>query len=54
MTNSPTAGMKTSKQPASTPGSESGKVIFQKAWNGGQPRSCAASSRVSSIFSSAE
>ena len=31
MTNSPTAGMKTRKQPAMTPGSDSGKVIFQKA-----------------------
>ena len=31
MTNSPTAGMKTSRQPAMTPGSDSGKVIFQKA-----------------------
>ena len=40
MTNSPTAGMKTSMQPAMTPGSDSGKVIFQKALIGGQPRSC--------------
>ena len=31
MTNSPTAGMKTSRQPATTPGSDSGKVIFQNA-----------------------
>src|SRR6185312_7806843 len=30
MTNSPTAGMKTSRQPAMTPGNDSGKVIFQK------------------------
>ena len=46
MTNSPTAGMKTSRQPAMTPGSDSGKVIFQKALIGGQPRSAAASSSV--------
>ena len=31
MTNSPVTGMKTRKQPAMTPGSESGKVICQKA-----------------------
>ena len=53
MTNSPVAGMKTRKQPAMTPGSDSGKVIFQKACSGGQPRSAAASSSDSSIFSSA-
>ena len=53
MTNSPTTGMKTSTQPAMTPGSDSGKVIFQKALIGGQPRSAAASSSVWSSFSSA-
>ena len=39
MTNSPTAGMKTSRQPATMPGIASGKVTFQKALIGGQPRS---------------
>ena len=34
MTNSPTAGMKTSRQPAKTPGSDSGNVICQKARHG--------------------
>ena len=38
----------------STPGSDSGKVTSQKALIGLQPRSAAASSSVSSIFSSAE
>ena len=37
-----------------TPGSDSGKVICQKALIGCEPRSEAASSSVSSIFSSAE
>ena len=52
MTNSPTAGMKTSIEPAMTPGSESGKVICQNALSGGEPRSAAASSSVWSSFSS--
>jgi len=43
MTNSPVAGMKTSRQPATMPGMASGKVIFQNAEIGGQPRSWAAS-----------
>ena len=52
MTNSPTAGMKTSIDPAMMPGNESGNVICQKARLGGEPRSEAASSSVRSSFSS--
>ena len=33
MTNSPVTGMNTRRQPAMTPGIDSGKVIFQKARN---------------------
>src|SRR5690606_25893301 len=51
MTNSPVIGMKQIIAPAMTPGIESGNVIFQKAFSGGQPRSFAASSNVGSIFS---
>src|SRR6218665_3248762 len=54
MTNSPVIGMKQIIEPAMTPGSDNGKVIFQKAFQGGQPRSLAASSSELSIFSSAE
>src|SRR3546814_3881313 len=46
MTNSPTAGMKTRKQPAMMPGSDSGTVTNQNAFMGRQPRSAAASSRL--------
>src|SRR5690606_14610647 len=53
ITNSPVAGMNTRKQPASTPGSDSGKVICQKARKGRLPRSAAASSSVWSSRSSA-
>ena len=51
MTNSPTIGMKQSSAPATTPGSDSGTVTSQNAFQRGQPRSAAASSSVSSIFS---
>src|SRR5262249_11921979 len=51
MTNSPTAGMKTSIEPAMTPGSESGSVMSKKARRGVLPRSPAASSRIGSSFS---
>ncbi len=46
ITNSPTAGMKTSMLPATMPGQESGSVTRRKARKGRQPRSAAASSRV--------
>ncbi len=39
MTNSPTAGMKHSSEPATMPGSDSGRVMLQNARVGGQPRS---------------
>ena len=51
MTNSPTAGMNTSMQPATMPGIDSGSVILRNAFHGRQPRSAAASSSVRSIFS---
>src|SRR6185369_445833 len=51
ITNSPTIGMKQRRAPAATPGSESGKVTRQNAPAGVQPRSCAASIRLSSCFS---
>ena len=51
MTNSPTAGMNTSIEPAMTPGIDSGSVICRKARNGVAPRSTAASSSVLSCFS---
>ena len=51
MTNSPTIGMKQSSAPATMPGSDSGTVTSQNAFHRGQPRSAAASSSVSSIFS---
>ncbi len=51
MTNSPTAGMNTSSEPAMMPGNASGTVIFQKAVSGRQPRSTAASIRLASSFS---
>src|ERR1700732_4718954 len=52
MTNSPTAGMKHSSAPASTPGADSGNVTSQNTLLRGQPRSAAASSSDSSSFSS--
>ncbi len=52
MTNSPQTGMKHSSAPAATPGSDSGTVTRQKAFQRGQPRSAAASNNDSSIFSS--
>ncbi len=51
ITNSPTAGMNTSMQPATMPGFDSGRVILRKACQGLQPRSAAASSSVRSSFS---
>ena len=48
ITNSPTAGMKTSMEPAMMPGAESGRVIAKNAFTGRQPRSAAASRRVGS------
>jgi hypothetical protein len=53
MTNSPSTGMKTSIEPATTPGRESGNVTCQKLRSGGEPRSAAASSRLPSSLSSA-
>jgi len=52
MTNSPTAGMNTSMDPAITPGIDSGSVTSRNARHGGLPRSAAASSSVGSSFSS--
>jgi hypothetical protein len=52
MTNSPTAGMNTSIEPAITPGIDSGRVTSRKARLGVLPRSEAASSSVGSRFSS--
>src|SRR5262249_25345758 len=52
ITNSPTAGMNTSREPAAIPGEESGKVTERKARQGRAPRSAAASSRIQSSFSS--
>src|SRR5688572_3763744 len=46
--NSPTAGMKTSRQPPTMPGTDSGKVMSTKASHRRAPRSEAASSR--SVF----
>ena len=51
ITNSPTAGMKTSMQPAMMPLLVSGTVIRKKALTGRQPRSAAASSSDWSSFS---
>src|SRR5207253_2198906 len=48
ITNSPTAGMKTSKAPAAMPGSDSGRITARKARHGRAPRSAAASRRLSS------
>src|SRR3954462_15099147 len=53
MTNSPTIGMKQSSVPAMMPGNDSGPVTAKNGRQGGLPRSAAASSSVSSIFSSA-
>lgn len=50
MTNSPTAGMNTSIQPAMMPFFDSGTVIFQKLVKLRAPRSEAASSRLGSCF----
>src|ERR1700712_2853276 len=52
ITNSPTMGMKHSKTPAPTPGSDSGNVTSQNALKREQPRSAAASSSASSSFDS--
>ena len=51
ITNSPTAGMKTSMQPAMMPALVSGTVIRTNALTGRQPRSAAASSSERSSFS---
>ncbi len=53
MTNSPTAGMKTSAQPATMPGIDNGNVIATNTRHGGAPRSAAASFNVRSSRSSA-
>src|SRR5262249_31744844 len=53
MTNSPTAGMNTSPQPATMPGNDSGSVIDVNTRHGGAPRSAAASFNVRSSRSSA-
>ena len=52
MTNSPTAGMNTSRKPASTPGKDNGKVMVRNARQGRAPRSPGASSRLKSMRSS--
>ena len=54
ITNSPITGMKTRKQPAMMPFFDNGMVTSQNALRREQPRSSAASSRLSSIRSSAE
>ena len=51
ITNSPTAGMKTSMQPAMIPARVSGTVMQKKVLTGRQPRSAAASSKELSSFS---
>jgi hypothetical protein len=51
ITNSPTAGMKTSMQPAMMPVMVSGTVMRKNALTGRQPRSAAASSSELSSFS---
>ena len=51
ITNSPTAGMNTSRQPAMIPGIDSGSVTLRNDSHGRLPRSAAASSSVRSIFS---
>ena len=50
--NEPSAGTKTSRQPAITPGSESGSVTRKKRAPGRAPSTSAASSRAGSSFSS--
>src|SRR4029079_17612241 len=52
VTNSPSVGMKTKRNAATTPGRESGSVTRQKAWRRLAPRSLAASSSRRSRFSS--
>jgi len=52
ITNSPTMGMKHSKQPAPTPGNDKGNVTSQNAASGEAPRSLAASSSAGSILAS--
>ena len=52
MTNSPTAGMKHRSEPATMPGRRERHRDVQKARQGGEPRSSAASISVGSIFSS--
>ena len=54
ITNSPTAGMKTSSAPAMIPGSDSGSVTVRKVTKGRAPRSAEASSSASSSFTSVE
>ena len=51
MTNSPAIGMKHNSAPAKMPDADSGTVISQNAFQRGAPRSAAASSSDSSIFS---
>src|SRR6185312_13695679 len=51
ITYSPTAGMKTSSDPAAMPGSDCGSVTRRKAVSGRAPRSAAASSSAVSCFS---
>ena len=52
-TNSPTIGMKQRSEPATTPGSDKGRVTVRKARAGEAPRSCAASISAGSSRSSA-
>ena len=51
ITNSPTAGMKTSRQPPMMPGTDSGSVTSTNARQRRAPRSAAASSRSRSMRS---
>jgi len=50
--NEPSAGMNTSRHPATTPGSESGKVTWRNRAAGRAPSTSAASSSELSSFSS--
>ena len=50
--NDPSAGMKTSRQPATTPGMDSGRVTRRKRSAGLAPSTSAASSNEKSSFSS--
>ena len=51
-TKAPITGMKTKIVPATTPGSESGRITFKKVLTIFAPKSAAASNRLPSIFSS--